>query len=124
MAFREVTVPEVKEVLRLWRDGVSKRRIAAQLGLDVKTVRRYLKQLERAGLEPGTDLDPSHKPLGSRPTTAGFPQRPRAAAAIRSTQNRRVCFAQTAGLELLVKRRTPGGMFLKGPGPILLKTGT
>jgi len=57
MAFREVTVLEVKEVLRLWRDGVPKKRIAAQLGLDVKTVRRYLKQLERASLEPGTDLD-------------------------------------------------------------------
>lgn len=57
MAFREVTVLEVKEVLRLSRDGVSKKRIAAQLGLDVKTVRRYLKQLERASLEPGTDLD-------------------------------------------------------------------
>ena len=57
MAFREVTVLEVKEVLRLWRDRVSKKRIAAQLGLDVKTVRRYLKQLERASLEPGTDLD-------------------------------------------------------------------
>jgi hypothetical protein len=68
-------------------------------------------------------VHPSHKPLESRPTTAGFPQRPQAAAAIRSTQNRRACFDQTAGLELHVTRRTRGGMFLKRPGPILPKTG-
>ena len=33
MAFREVTLQEVKEVVRLWRARVPKRRIAAQLGL-------------------------------------------------------------------------------------------
>jgi len=57
MAFREVTVLEVKEVLRLWRDGVSKKRIAARLGLDVKTVRRYLELLARAAVDPGSDLE-------------------------------------------------------------------
>jgi transposase len=46
MAFREVGVVEVREVLRLSRDGVSKKRIARQLGLDVKTVRRYLELAE------------------------------------------------------------------------------
>lgn len=46
MAFREVGVVEVKEVLRLSREGVSKKRIARQLGLDVKTVRRYLELSE------------------------------------------------------------------------------
>jgi len=43
MAYREVTMLEVKEVLRLWLTGVRKKRIAAQLGLNVKTVRRYLR---------------------------------------------------------------------------------
>ena len=37
--FREVTMVELKEVLRLWGKGLPKRRIAAQLGLDPKTVR-------------------------------------------------------------------------------------
>jgi len=41
MAYREVMMLEVKEVLRLWLSGVPKRQIAAQLGLDLKTVRRY-----------------------------------------------------------------------------------
>ena len=44
---------EVKEVLRLWRAGVKKKRIAAQLSLDVKTVRRYVAAAEGCGLGPG-----------------------------------------------------------------------
>jgi response regulator of citrate/malate metabolism len=55
MAFREVTLQEVKEVVRLWRARVPKKRIAAQLGLDIKTVRRYLRALEEGAAEP--DLD-------------------------------------------------------------------
>jgi hypothetical protein len=42
MAYREVTMVEVKEVVRLWVKGIPKKRIAAQLGLDPKTVRRYV----------------------------------------------------------------------------------
>ena len=43
MSYREVTMLEIKEVLRLWCAGAAKKRIAAQLGLDIKTVRRYLR---------------------------------------------------------------------------------
>jgi transposase len=52
MAYREVTMVEVKEVLRLWLAGGKKKRIAAQLGLDAKTVRRYIAGAERCGLVP------------------------------------------------------------------------
>jgi DNA-binding CsgD family transcriptional regulator len=38
--YREVTMIEVEEVLRLWRARVPTKRLAAQLGLDPKTVRR------------------------------------------------------------------------------------
>jgi len=51
MAFREVTMLEVKEVLRLWLLGVPKKRIAQQLGFDVKTVRRYLGVARRRGVD-------------------------------------------------------------------------
>jgi transposase len=51
MAFREVTMLEVKEVLRLWLLGVPKRRIAQQLGFDVKTVRRYLAVARGRGVD-------------------------------------------------------------------------
>ena len=40
--YREVTMVELIEVLRLWHEGLPKKRIAARLGLDPKTVRRYL----------------------------------------------------------------------------------
>src|SRR5258705_282437 len=52
MAYREVTMLDVKEVLRLWMEGVPRKRIAAQLGLDPKTVRRYVRTATRAGLRP------------------------------------------------------------------------
>ena len=57
MAFREVRVLEVKEVLRLSREGVAKKRIARQLGLDVKTVRRYLELAGGSEIWPAGDLD-------------------------------------------------------------------
>jgi transposase len=53
MAYREVTMVEIKEVLRLWMGGAKKKRIAAQLSLDVKTVRRYVAAAEGVGLAPG-----------------------------------------------------------------------
>ena len=42
MAYREVGMLEIKEVLRLWLAGAPKKQIARQLGLDPKTVRRYV----------------------------------------------------------------------------------
>jgi transposase len=48
--YREVTMLEVTEVLRLWRAGLPTKRLAAQLGLDPKTARRYLTIAERVGL--------------------------------------------------------------------------
>ncbi len=57
MAFREVGVLEVKEVLRLSREKVAKKRIARQLGLDVKTVRRYLELAGSSEVGPAGDLD-------------------------------------------------------------------
>jgi transposase len=56
MAYREVTMLELKEVLRLWMGGAGKKPIAAQLGLDVKTVRRYVGAAEECGLVRGPQL--------------------------------------------------------------------
>jgi transposase len=50
--YREVTMIEVAEVLRLWRAGLPTKRLAAQLGLDPKTARRYLTVAEGVGLPP------------------------------------------------------------------------
>ena len=50
MPYREVTMFEVKEVVRLWLAGIAKKQIAARLGLDPKTVRRYVKSAVAAGI--------------------------------------------------------------------------
>jgi len=54
--YREVTMVEITEVLRLWRAGVPKKRIAARLGLDPKTVRRYVCVAAGTGLRVGDDV--------------------------------------------------------------------
>ena len=62
MAFREVNVNEVKEVLRIWL-GVpgsrppGLRTIAAHCGVDRKTARRYIEAAQAAGLQRGDCVD-------------------------------------------------------------------
>jgi hypothetical protein len=51
VAFREVRVFEVREVLRLWMGGEGLRSIARLAGMDRKTVRRYVEAAEGLGLD-------------------------------------------------------------------------
>ena len=57
MAFRELHVIEIKEVLRLWTRGHGLRTIATRVGPDRKTVRRYIQAAEHAGLKLGMEVD-------------------------------------------------------------------
>lgn len=50
MAFREVLVTQVKEVLRAWLGGAGKRPAARRAGVDVKTAGRYIRAGQAAGL--------------------------------------------------------------------------
>ncbi len=50
MAFRELSVTEVREVLRAWLSGTGLRKVAAQAGVDRKTARRYVEAAAEAGL--------------------------------------------------------------------------
>ena len=54
MAFREVTMLEIKEVLLRWLAGMAKKAIARQTGLDRNTVRSYIKAAVKCGLSPGS----------------------------------------------------------------------
>jgi len=54
MVYREVTRVETKEVLRQWVGGAGCKRISARLGLDVKTVRRYVHAAQALGLTPAS----------------------------------------------------------------------
>ena len=50
MAFREVLVTQVREVLRAWLGGAGKRPAARRAGVDVKTAQRYIAAAQAAGL--------------------------------------------------------------------------
>lgn len=50
MAFREVSMTEIREVLRLWLRGVGLRSIAQLVTPDRKTIRRYVEAAQAAGL--------------------------------------------------------------------------
>jgi transposase len=50
MAFREVDVIEVREVLRGWLDGGGLRTVAERAGVDRKSARRYVQAAQAAGL--------------------------------------------------------------------------
>jgi response regulator of citrate/malate metabolism len=47
MSFREITMEDVRELLRRHEAGHSARRIARELGVDRKTVGRYLEEARR-----------------------------------------------------------------------------
>lgn len=57
MAFREVTMLEVKEVLCRWLVGGSKKSITRQLGVARNTVRRYIEAAEAEGLSAGRGVE-------------------------------------------------------------------
>jgi transposase len=53
MARRQFTVIDIAEVLQHWHAGRPKAVIAVSLGVDPKTVRKYVARAEEAGLAPG-----------------------------------------------------------------------
>jgi hypothetical protein len=78
--YREVTMIEIREVLRLRGEGLPKKRIAAQLGLDPKTVRRYLRAAATAGVRVAATVSDEEvrqvllalHPAGGRPWGDGW----------------------------------------------------
>jgi hypothetical protein len=66
MAFREVLVTQVKEVLRAWLAGAGKRPAARRADVDVKTAMRYIKAARAAGLvRDGDESQPTDELLGA-----------------------------------------------------------
>jgi hypothetical protein len=50
VAFRELGVAEVREVLRGWLEGIGLRTVAERAGVDRKTARRYVQAAVAEGL--------------------------------------------------------------------------
>ena len=51
MAFREVTVVQIREALRRWLRGEGERTVAQGVGVDRKTARRYIAAAMELGVE-------------------------------------------------------------------------
>ena len=56
MSYRELTMIDVKEVLRRWSAGQGERKIAREAGADRKTIARYMKAAAKLGLERGGEF--------------------------------------------------------------------
>lgn len=76
MAFREVGVVEIREVLRLRALGKGYRKVAELTGVDRKTVRRYVDAAGAAGLLPGASPEAITDELIGQIVDAVRPVRP------------------------------------------------
>ncbi|ADU47390.1 Integrase catalytic region [Intrasporangium calvum DSM 43043] len=76
MGFREVSVSEVREVLRGWLDGAGLRTVAERAGVDRKTARRYVQAAQEAGLDPAAGWDALDDGLVGQVVVAVRPVRP------------------------------------------------
>ncbi len=76
MAFREVGVVEVREVLRGWLEGTGLRTVAERSGVDRKTARRYVNAAVAAGLSREAGLDALDDELIGAVIAAVRPARP------------------------------------------------
>jgi transposase len=76
MAFREVRVVEVREVLRAWLSGDGLRTVAERSGVDRKTARRYVQAAEEAGVVRDGGLGQVTDEVIGRIVSAVRPARP------------------------------------------------
>jgi transposase len=76
VGFREVSVVEVKEVLRGWLGGAGLRTVAERAGVDRKTARRYVAAAQEAGLDRDAGTDAVDDELIAAVVNAVRPARP------------------------------------------------
>jgi transposase len=75
VSFRELTMIEVREVLRRWKAQQGLREVARETGLDRKTVRRYVEAIEELGVGRDIEIDDAlvHQ-VASRVQTRAVPE--------------------------------------------------
>jgi transposase len=74
--YREVSVIEIREVLRAWMSGAGTRTVAARAGVDRKTARRYVDAAVAAGLDRDCGVEQLTDELISAVVTAVRPDHP------------------------------------------------
>jgi hypothetical protein len=76
MGFREVSVVEIREVLRAWLEGAGLRTAGERAGVDRKTARRYVQAAEAAGLDRAAGIGAVTDELVGAVVAAVRPSRP------------------------------------------------
>jgi hypothetical protein len=76
VGFREVSVVEVREVLRAWLEGHGLRKAAERAGVDRKTARRYVAAAQDAGLSRDAGVEAVSEELVGLVVEAVRPARP------------------------------------------------
>lgn len=76
MGFREVSVVEIREVLRAWLEGAGLRTAGERAGVDRKTARRYVQAAEVAGLDRAAGIESVTDELVGAVVAAVRPSRP------------------------------------------------
>jgi transposase len=91
VSFRELTMIEVREVVRRWKAQHALREIARETGLDRKTVRRYIEVLEQLGVARDVEIDDGlvHQ-VASRVQVRAVPE-PSVERAILAEHSERIC---------------------------------
>jgi transposase len=77
MAYREVSMIEVKEILRLWLEGRSLRDVTRLAGVDRKTIRRYVDAAQACGLDRAEGVEQLSDELLGSVVEVVRPERPR-----------------------------------------------
>jgi transposase len=77
MAYREVSMIEVKEILRLWLEGRSLRDVTRLAGVDRKTIRRYVDAAQARGLDRAEGVEQLSDELLGSVVEVVRPERPR-----------------------------------------------
>lgn len=76
MSYREVSVIEIREMLRLWLQGRGLREVARLSGTDRKTVRRYVDRARACGLDRDGDVGQLSDELVAAVIAGARPSRP------------------------------------------------
>lgn len=76
MGFREVSVVEIREVLRAWLEGAGLRKVGQRAGVDRKTARRYVEAAQAAGLTRDAGVEAVTDELVGAVVEAVRPARP------------------------------------------------
>src|ERR1700754_2225969 len=76
MTYRELSMIEIKEILRLWLEGRSQRDVSRLTSVDRKTVRRYVETARACGVDRNGEIAQLTDELLAAVVGGARPQRP------------------------------------------------